>query len=65
MEVGLTPVSPMTVFAFLAESCLGPVMAPCSVQPVLGCQRTGLGGNFLQQSLSWEGDSEGREEGSK
>lgn len=50
---------------FLAESYLGPETAPCSVQPVLGCERTVVDGNFLKEPLSCEGDSEGREEANK
>lgn len=60
----LTSVSPMTV-CFLAESCLGPEMAPCSVQPVLGYASTVLESNFLQELLGCEGDSERTEEGKK
>lgn len=36
-----------TCVCFLTESCLGPEMALHSFQPVLGCERTVVEGNFL------------------
>lgn len=50
---------------FLPESCLGPEIAPCPVQPVLGREKTVVEGNFLQEHPSCKGDSEGREKGNK
>lgn len=50
---------------FLTESCLGPETSLHSVQPVLGCEKTVVEGNFLPEHPSCGGVSEGREKGNK
>lgn len=45
---------------FLTGSCHGLETALCSVQPLLGCEKTAVEGSFLQEHSSCGGVSEGR-----